>query len=287
MIEVILPFLAVGLVVAGYYIGGFVRARAHVLVPMSDPVSLIILIGWLIPALVGLFDEEYLWIVTDLSYWAMLAAFMVGYVIGYAREQADVVYVGVHSITDPMEDVSWIIRYTAPDGRQCWQPQGFLEVCKTMILGIHNPLDLRAVQRYRHVTAKRPFFPMFEADVIDMADLRVEVSEVQKWRFSFKVESRKYVPSGNLTEPYYKWIVGALQMEEMASEYAELQTKAAEYQAALQTAQIKGGAAIITALSAKDPSQAYMDELSMDLDEIVSKYQRKVKRNAKEAEHAD
>lgn len=281
-----MPFATIGLVLVGLVVGGKFRNVTHSLVAFNEPLSYLLLLLTLTPYMPDLFEiGRTPDIFYDVNVLAVYAGFWTGYLIGYMRNPQDVIYVAVHQIVDRTQEIEPIVRYTNKEGRMCWQPQGFKEICKTVFFGIHNPLQLSGnIYRTRHVSLKSIFLKL-EADAVDLAGIEINDFEVTKWIFKFHVQSRRYIPSPNCTDSPYDWFVNAERYEEMFERYADLQVNNAELQASLQTAQIEGGAMVLNALAGKNPSSIFMDELKVDMQEIVGKRQRskQMKRTTAEA----
>lgn len=280
------PFASIGLVLLGIVIGGKFRNATHALVAFNEPLSYILLAVTLGPYMLDLFEiGETPEIFYDVNLLPLYAGFWAGYLIGYMRNPQDIQYVAVHQIVDRTQTIEPLVRYVNKEGRPCWQPQGFKEICKTVFFGIDNPLQCPGISRTRHVSMRSVFLKL-EADTVDMAGLEINDFEVTKWRFTFHVEGRKYVPSPNCTDSPYDWLVRAEHYEQVFENYAEIQTQNAELQAALQTAQIEGGAMVLNALAGKNPSSIFMDQLRVDMKDIVEKRTRSkdMKRATKEAQ---
>lgn len=280
-----MPFATIGLVLVGLFVGGRFRGITHSLMAFNEPLSYILLLVTLSPYIPDAFGIGTTPAVFyDINLLAVYAGFWTGYLIGYMRNPQDIIYVAVHQIVERTQEIEPIVRYTNREGRMCWQPQGFKEICKTVFFGIHNPLQLSGnIYRTRHVSM-RSIFLRLEADTVDLAGIEVNDYEETRWRFRFRVQSRRYIPSPNCTDSPYDWYVRAEQYEEVFVKYADLQTNNAELQASLQTAQIEGGAMVLNALAGKNPSSIFMDELKVDMQEIVGKRQRSkdMKRTSRE-----
>lgn len=277
MTDIVLPLITIVLTLGGYFLGNKIRDITHAMIPLfGEPVSWTLIIVSLYPLMSWTYFPE-LCFIDPFDAWTMaiIAAFWAGYLIGYVSNTVDVIYVGVHQIVERTQSIEPIVRYTNKEGRSCWQPQGLKNIAKTLIFGIDNPLQLSGnIYRTRHVTMRNHIGIHLAADAVDVADLKVETYEVQKWKFKFTVESRSYVPSPNCTDSPYDWITRAMEYEDVFTEFNELQVQAAESKAALQVAQIKGGAAVLNALAGKAPSDVFMDQLGVNMEEIVNKRQK-------------
>ena len=285
-VTLMLPFATVALALASYFIGIRVRDAAHCMVPLNDPVSVTLLtVSCIMPVLMWtLFDVPFssdVWI----QYASLAVGFWGGYMIGYCSVGADVVYISVHDIVERTQDVYPIVRYRNREGRQCWQPQSFRKICRSMIFHIDNPLDLSAVQRTRHVTCKQAYHMVNEADAIDVAGMQVEEYDRKLWRFNCRIESRHYTPVPYCTDAPYDWILNANKYEDLFTEYARLQTSAIDSAAELNVAMVKGGGLALSAMASKNPDELFMRELGIRLEDMVSdraKEKRAAKRRAME-----
>lgn len=272
MIELV-PIIAIAAVFGGQWFGSFIRARAHVIIPFNDPISLMLVVLAVVPLFVDVGLNQW-W------YWIIIAGFFAGYCKGYLSYGADVVYVAVHDLVRQEQEVYPIVRYTAPDGRMCWQPQSFRKVCRSMFLGIHNPLQMMPARNPRHVSV-RNVLVRAEAYAYDMAHMESTVTTVTKWRFKFEVESRKYVSAPHNMDSPYDWIANATGYEQLFLEYSKAQTESIERQVNLDVAALKGAKMVMEAMGSKTPNREMMDELGIDLEAALNRNMAKVKREAK------
>ena len=285
-LDIVMPFVIIALWPVGYYLGRRVRNIAHVMIPFKDPISLVILTVGILTMMyptyrlgLGLTDPITVWTLSS------VIGFLLGYVIGYISVGIDVVQVAVHSITQRSMESYPLVYYHDRDGRLCWQPQGFMSVFKSMVLGVHNPLNfpIGSIYRTRHIYLKTLFMKQ-EVDVVDLAGIEINETEVVKGRIHFRVEARKYIPSPNCTEAPHDWIVRAAEYEDIFTHYSEMQVEAIEAKAALSRAAVRGGGEILTALGTKNPSQWFMDDLGIDLRKSLN--QDAVRRVRKEMRNA-
>ena len=289
-IDLFMPFVVIALWPAGYFLGRKVRDFAHVMIPFKDPVSLLILfLGCALMCLpvyhLGLDWQD------QVTVWTLSSTlgFLLGYIIGYCSIGIDVVQVAVHSITQNDMESYPLVYYYSREGRLCWQPQDFRSIFKSMVLGVHNPLNfpLGSIYRKRHIYL-RTLFMKQEVDVVDLAGMEVNETEVVKGRIHFRVEARKYIPSPNCTDAPYDWIVRASEYEDVFMKFSEVQVEAIEAKAALSRAAVRGGGEILTALGAKNPSQWFMDDLGIDLRKSLNQDAvRKVRREMARAPAID
>lgn len=275
MIECV-SLLAIVAVFAGQWFGSFIRGKAHVMVPFNDPVSIALFVLASLPYFVDVGLDAW-W------YWVLVLGFFVGYGKGYIENRSDVVYVAVHDLVRSDQDVYPIVRYTAPDGRMCWQPQSLPKVFRSMFLGIHCPLQMMATRNPRHVRVKN-ICVKAEANAYDMAHMESTVTTVTKWRLRFKVEARKYVSAPHNMDAPYDWIANATGYEQMYLELAKAQTENIERMANLDVAALKGAKMVMEAVGAKTPSREMMDELGIDLEAALNRNVARMRRNIRRME---
>ena len=289
IVGIVMPFVVICLWPVGYFLGRRVRDYAHVYIPFKDPVSLLILFVTCM-VMVYPFWRLAADISDPIGIWPLSSGlgFLIGYMIGYCSIQIDIVQVAVHNITEHDMDCYPLVYYYSPEGRLCWQPQGFKDVVKSMIFNVHNPLQLPlgSIYRKRHLHLKTPMMIRQDVDVVDLAGIEVNEYEVTKAHIKFHVEARKYIPSPNCTDAPYDWIVRAQEYEDVFVSYSEMQVEAIEAKAALSRAAVRGGGEILTALASKNPSQMFMDDLGIDLRKALSPDMKgKVRKELRRAEN--
>jgi hypothetical protein len=274
MIELVMPFLLTGIAFGGYWLGNKVRDYAHVMIPFKDPCSLSIFALMLLPFWIDLLAPEYaiFFHCDNIWYLSSLLAALTGYVIGYCLNSINMVYVGVHHILDRTQDIYPIVYYYGPDGKMYYQSQKFRDIVKTMIFKVRYPLNfpINQIVRTRHVMMCKIFMRL-DAKTVDLAGHEVTISEKKVGFIKFKVESHKYTPSPNCTDAPYDWIIRAVEYEDIFTEFTEMQVQAMESKAELKVASVKGGAMVLGALAKKSPSNMFMDELGIDLEETLSR----------------
>lgn len=279
-VDIALAFGLIAMSAAGYFIGGRFRGMTHAMIPFNEPLSYIVLGLTLAPIFVSDWLPEYAFIDIG-SYWyaAYVVAFWGWYIFSYLSNQVDLVYVAVHQIVERTQDIEPIVRYYNKQGQTCWQPQGFFNICKTVFLGIHNPLQMQgSISRTRHVTMRNVFIKI-EADTIDLAGMEVNITEIKKGPFTFKVEARKYIPSPNNTDDPYSWFVRAQEYEEVFTHYHELEVKAVESRAAMQMARIQGGADIYATLAGLKPQNEVFEQLGSDFESQVQRSKKRIRKS--------
>ncbi len=282
MIEIIVALVAIGAVFGGQWFGYFIRGKAHVMIPFNDPVSITLFIIALIPLFIDVGLNEW-W------YWVCILAFFTGYCKGYIENRSDIIYVAVHDLVRSDQDVYPIVRYTSPDGRMCWQPQSLPKVFRSMFLNIHCPLQLMATRNPRHVRVRNVCMKA-EANAYDMAHMESVITTEKKWRFTFKVESRKYISAPHNMDSPYDWIANATGYEQMFLELSKAQTENIERMANLDVAALKGAKMVMEAVGAKTPSREMMDELGIDLGSAlnrnIAKMRKEIRRKQEEGDDA-
>lgn len=286
----LIALLVIALVVVGYLAGHKFRDMTHAMIPFNEPLSFILLMVTLMPLFMEAFFPSIEFVDPfDLSVVYAYLGFWVGYLIGYLQFSSDLLYVTVHDMVQRTQETEPIVRYTNSRGQQCWQPQSFKEISKTVFLGNHNPLTLTGnVNRTRHIRFRTEFITQ-EADAVDVAGLESNVIEVDKTilghTFKMTRESRRYTPSPNATESKQEWVVKAMMYEDVFKEYSEQQMRAAEARAKLQGAQIKGGAMILNELGDKTPADLLLEAYSEEFEEFLEN--RDLKKNVKKAVQED
>ena len=273
-IEWYIPPIAIGMVVTGYYAGHFFRDHTHAMIPFNEPLSYILLIITLMPLIMEAFFPSIAFVDPfDIAVIAVFLAFWVGYLLGYMQNRVDMVYVSVHNIVGMEQDTHPFVRYTNNQGQQCWQPQGFKEICKTVFFGVHNPLTFSGGQP-THVKMSTIVITQ-EKDSVNVAGL--EINESEKVVFTIfghevkmKVEARTYISAPSCQYSPYDWLAGWSEVDSLATEYAELQVQESEAKAQIHAAQVKGTAMVMEALAGRNPSQAFIDELAEEFQQIAS-----------------
>jgi len=287
--EYAIPILMVGLTLIGYFIGGHFRGITHMTIPFKEPLSLILAFISSMPWIVQEYAPDLAVIDAD-SVWtiSIIMGFWVGYIIGYLQNQVDIIYISVHKIVEMEQDIHYLVRYTNKYGQTCWQPQSFWGCCKTVFFGIHNPLSLTGnIYRTRHVSIRK-IIMRIQADAVDVAGIETEENIVNRGPFKFKVVARRYVPSPNVTDVPYNFIVNAVGFNELFMECANLQKQAIESKSELLMSSIKGGATLLNAMSVNNISQPIVEKLRLDLqsaiDEKTKKEARKIYREGEETD---
>lgn len=268
VLSVAVPFMAIGIAFLAYWIGRMIRVRAHVIIPFKDPITLILLAVTLTPQWASVLGHTFI-DPGDLDLIALQAAFWTGYCLGYLTETTDLMYVCVHSIMDRSSEALPLVVYSGPEG-QCWQPQDFWSICKSMLFNVHNPCQIFR-GRQRHVVSKQILKPMVEIDVTDMAHVEVQTFEVRRWKFTFHAERRIYTPAPSCSFAPFDWLVEGQSYKQYFENYSALEMEAAESKARLTMAEARGGAMMLSALASKDPSNVFMDEFADLLEKLMPK----------------
>ncbi|TQS80245.1 MAG: hypothetical protein A3205_05720 [Methanomassiliicoccales archaeon Mx-03] len=280
--DVLMLFAVATVPLIAYCIGKRMRARSHSVIPFKDPVSLILMVLSFVPLILDLSGYA---VVDPFDPWLLagLFGFWAGYCVGYCSESVDLIYVAVHQIADRTQDVDYVVRYWNREGQMCWQPQSFRAICKTMILGIHNPLYLVPVQRTRRVTVHQFMRPKVTVDAIDLAGIESNEYTIKrgpKGRINWTVEALRYTPSPHCTDAPYDWIANALGYEELFQNYASLQIEHLETNAKLRVGTMKSSGELLSAMGAKAPSPVVMEQLGLDLERLFGSRLRKMRQDA-------
>ena len=270
------PFIAITLTMTGYFLGGRVRGITHMAIPFKEPISMLLALLSATPYIVQYYYPMYcIFDAYGIGYYSSLAGFWTGYIVGYARNQVDMIYVAVHKIVEMDQDIHYLVRYVNKQGQTCWQPQSFWGCCKTVFFGIHNPLQLTGnIYRTRHVSIRK-IVMRIEADAVDVAGLEFNEGVVKKGPFKFKIVSRKYVPSPNVTDVPYNFIVNATGFNELFTSYANLEREAMESKSELLMSTVKGGAQLLNAMSVNNISQPMLERIKVDLEQLIDEDNKK------------
>lgn len=285
MIETVLPFALTGISLASYFIGIRIREAAHAVVPLYDPVSLLLIVLSCLPCTLGLcgvplpFDPFGVWVN------ALLVSWWVGYMLGYMSVRADLVYVAVHNLVNRTQRVFYVVRYYDRDGRSCWQKQTLSAIFKSMVLHVDCPLQLAQVQRTREISVQQFMRPHVCVDAIDLAGMETQEYTVKNRWVNWKVKEVKFIPSPHCTDSPYDWIVNAQAYEELYTNYAALQVEHLETNAKLRMIAMRGGAEIISTMAMRSPSNVVLEQLGIDIEEMFGarlKAQREAARRESE-----
>ncbi len=224
MFESILPVLLAFVSLGAFELGRRVRDKVHVVMPYKDPLTLSIFFLVLWPAISALFGQEF---IDPFNIWyiAFVVSFLSSYSLAYIRGELDMVYVNVHTIISDRfpggaQQVKPIVYYWDKNGSQCIQEQSFREILKTVFLGIRSPLrlDVGMVRRTRPLFVQKVLFPTVSVDAIDVVEENITVTEVKKWRFTFKVRSYSYTPAPSCIDTTQQWLVSAYNQENLTKE---------------------------------------------------------------------
>lgn len=268
----------IGLFFLGTFVGGRFRGATHSIIPFAEPLSYMLLTLTLLPLILTEYAPGHAFIDTgSLWYPVYSIGFWAPYIYGYLSNQMDVVYVAVHRIVEKEQDIEPLVRYVNRRGQQCWQPQGFLNICKTVFLRIDHPLVFPG-GRTRHISMRNVFIRI-EADAVDLAGLEVNVTQVRRLHFfTFNVEARKYVGAPQVGDSPYDWFIKAAEYENIFTSFHELQVQAVESRAALQMARVKGGADIYNTLAGMKPQNEIFDQLGTDFENQVEASKRRLRK---------
>lgn len=274
IVEVILPFFIVVTSLAAFMLGGTVRAHVHVLDPFHDPATMTIFTLAMIPGVLS-FTPYALFSYDTIYYWAFLAGFILCYSLAYVKGEVDMVYVNVHTIIsdeypDGAEDIDYVVYYWDDrDGRQYMQEQSMKEILKTVLFGIKSPLklDVGLIKHSRHLSVKKFMYPAIELDFIDLAEKRIDVTEVKKGPFTFKVRSYTYVPAPSCISPTETWLVSAHNQDVMKSQLSRKEAELLETKRELNSS-LYGRVAdlLVDVLYDKTPGAEVFDSITKRLE---------------------
>ena len=269
---------------AAFFVGKWATQRTHSIVPFRDPVTIILLAAAFLPMAVRQLWPDAL-PSNPYSDWCggLTVAFWLGYVMGYATCPPAREYVAIHDLVGRRETVDYIVTYTTKDGRQCWQPQKFAAICKTLFFRVDNPVSLPRASQRRTVTVHQFCRPQVTVEAVDLIGMEVEKIRVKNRWISWRAEKRTYTPSPRCVQSPYAFYTDASAYARLFEDYAEVEMENSEMKRSLESASIRGAGEILAALGAKNPSSAVMDDLEVRLDETYGEMLRKAKKAAEEA----
>ena len=289
-----LGFVAIGMSLAGYFIGRRVRDITHMAMPFKEPVSLVIL---MIASLPWIMDMD----LSGYGMWPTIleCGFWTGYLLGYLTNTVDLLYIAVHRIVEMETDSDYIVTYRDNHGRLCWQPQTFWGSCRTVIFGIHNPLILNGViARKRKLRVHKFGMPVIRMEVIDQADMQIHDSSsfegegynpyiVKKGPFRFRIVEREYTPSPNMTDAPLLFYSRAEGYQQLFTQNAKLAMEAAESKAAVEQTAIQVALDIMNATTEDSPSEVFLNDLGADLRRRNLQAKNRLRHDMKQEADAD
>lgn len=283
-IPVWVAFLAVGLAIASYFFGIMNRDRTHCVLPIIDPVFMILLTASLMPMILSDYIELP-FDPFDPSLLVCLFGWWGGYLIGYFSVKVDLTYYTINKIVDNEQETEFLVRYNDAVAGQCWMPQKFSAVCKALFFNVHNPLDMPYCGNLRKIKVHAYMMPRVKIPgAIDLAGYEERPGQMDlerdgrriRWRYMELI----FTPSPLNTLAPYDWIVQMKGYNELYQFAAHLQVDNIEKSATVQTMMLKAGGQLLQALAMKNPSAAVMEDLEIDL---VNRYARKLDNAAEEA----
>lgn len=224
MLEAFLPIALAFVSLGAFELGTRVREHVHVIMPHKDPVTLLLVLLCLSPALAdmlgcGPFDAASIW------YVAFVIAFLACYSLAYVRGEFDMVYVNVHTIVSEQfpggaQQVKPIVYYWDGQGNQCLQEQSFKEILKTVVFGIRSPLrlDIGTIRRTRPLYVQKVLYPTVCVDAVDVVEERIEESVVNRGPLRFRVRSYSYTPAPSCVDTTQSWLVSAYNQRSLTKE---------------------------------------------------------------------
>ncbi len=269
-LDAILPFCLAVIPLVSYFFGIRMREASHAVVPLYDPVSLMLIGVSVTPWTLGYLGVDLP--VDPFSTWpnALLASWWVGYLLGYLSVHTDLVYVAVHNIVNRTQRVFYVVRYYDKDGRQCWQSQKLSAIFKSMVLHVDCPLSLVQVQRTREISVQQFLRPYVCVDAIDLAGMETSEYTVRNRWVDWKVKELKFIPSPHCTDAPYDWIVNATGYEELFQNYSSLQVENLEINAKLKIIALRAAGELLSSMGAKSPSNVALEQLGIDIDAMFN-----------------
>jgi len=273
--DMVMPFLLAFMSLAAFQLGSMIRQRVHVIVPLKDPVTLMLFLAAFSPAIAAYFGFV-LFDVTNVWYLAFLLAFVLCYSLSYMKGEFGLIYVNVHTIIseqwpDGVQEIDPIVYYYGnDDGALYLQEQSFKEILKTVILGIRSPLDfpMGQMQRTKPIVIHKIFFPEIRVDAADVVMKEVEEEEVVKLKFfKFKVRSYKYTPAPSCLASPTSYIVSAWNQKNQQAEIVRLNSQLFETKVTSQSQFYAGaGDLLIELVNDRTPGADVYQEIARELD---------------------
>ena len=215
MFEAILPVLLAFVSLGAFELGSRVRNHVHVVVLWRDPLTFLLVLAVLSPAVSWQLGLRFM-DPTDIWYIAFATAFLCCYSLAYIKGELNLVYVNVHTIISERfpagaQQIKPVVWYEDRFGNLCIQEQSLKEIIKSAVFGIRFPLrlDLGSIQRERYLSVEKVLYPRVEISPIDVVEEKIEETEVKKWIFTFKVRSYCYEPAPSCIDDTQKWLATA------------------------------------------------------------------------------
>lgn len=275
VIEIALPIILAFMSLLAFQLGSFVRNRVHVIIPLKDPITLMLFIAAFSPAILSTmgyieFDASNIW------YIAFLIAFILSYSLSYIKGEFDMIYVNVHTIVSAeypngIQEIDPIVFYYGnDDGMLYLQEQSFKEILKTVILGLRSPLDfpMGQIQRQRSLKINKLFLPEIKLDAVDVVMKEVNEEIVTKFRFfKFKVRSYKFTPSPSCVDSSTSYLVSAWNLKNQQSQIARLESQVFETKVTAQSQFYAGaGDLLIELINDRTPGSDVYQEIAREID---------------------
>ena len=241
MLEAILPVLLAFVSLGAFELGTRVRNYVHVVMPYRDPLTVLLTIAVLSPAIASWAGHEFI-DPTDIWYIAFAIAFLSCYSLAYIRGELNLVYVNVHTIISERfpagaQEIKPVVYYEDRYGNLCLQEQSFKEIFKSVFFGIRSPLrlSLQSIQRERYLSVQKVLYPKVELSPIDVVEEKIEESVVKRWIFPFKVRSYSYTPAPMCIDNTQQWLVSAYSQENLTKEVTRKEAQLLECQISSRT----------------------------------------------------
>jgi len=241
-IEAVLPVLLAFVSLGAFELGTRVRGHIHVVMPHRDPVTLILVLLCLSPAIASYLGEPFI-DPTNIWYIAFVIAFLSCYTLAYVRGELGLVYVNIHTIVSDQypngcESIKPVVYYWDRDGNMCLQEQTYKEVLKSMI-GVRSPLrlDVGMIRRTRPVIVQKVLYPKVSVSPIDVVEERISETTVKKGLITYRVRSYQYVPAPQCIDTTQDWLVSAYNQQKLTTELTRKESQILEMQMEMQSSQ--------------------------------------------------
>ena len=218
------PFIIVLSIFCGLFIGSWVKRKSQMIIPLNDPVSLLLILGFfgilVMPDLV----PEYAYIDPyDMNQLACVVGFLIAYLYGYWKGELLCVFVSAHDIWKLRQEIRPIAYYYNSRGDLCWQPQRMTYVLKRMVFNVDCPLDydVGSIARRREVVFQGKYIKM-SAHVVDTAKMEIRTEYVRGRLLRHKVLRCHFDPSPLNTYDEYDFYINGSIADEYVRNYQRL-----------------------------------------------------------------
>lgn len=260
-------FIIVLSIFCGLFVGSWVKRKSQMIIPLNDPVSLLLILGFfgilVMPDLV----PEYAYIDPyDMNQLACVVGFLIAYLYGYWKGELLCVFVSAHDIWKLRQEIRPIAYYYNSRGDLCWQPQRMTYVLKRMVFNVDCPLDydVGSIARRREVVFQGKYIKM-SAHVVDTAKMEIRTEYVRGRLLRHKVLRCHFDPSPLNTYDEYDFYINGSIADEYVRNYQRLKIDNMNAAAGMQMAEMIGAVDMIGVLNRMTPDSLVFGEIMRDL----------------------